>query len=86
MVSRDKTIGTQVALGVGTASLAFLTFRWLKSRLESKKPFEDLDMPPNSHWLLGHVTKLFDSDFDELNQELSVRHANSEGFYGILAF
>ena len=69
---------------IGTAAMAvsltilYLTWRKIRRHLESKKPFENLPMSPESHFLLGHQG-LFGGDFRAAHQKLCYDEADEYG-------
>lgn len=67
---------------VGMATLAYVLCRWIRYRLETKKPFDDLPMVPNSHWLMGHLGIFSRMKFPERGAYLSVDHADKNGQVG----
>ena len=52
-------------------------------RLQTKKPFDDsnIPMPPNSHWLLGHL-KIFQRMFDDTINDTQKKYYQPTNEYG----
>jgi cytochrome P450 len=72
-----------VTLAAMIVALTILYFAWCHWRrtMESKKPYKDLPMPPDSHWLEGHVAYTR-GDFTINNKRQFVDHANAHGQTG----
>jgi len=76
----DPLIATAVAAGL---TAVYLCWTWLKRKLEAKKPFEELPMAPNSHWLKGHIgLREAKGDFRLQHKILMEENANEYGQAG----
>jgi len=73
------SISAMIVVALTTIYLVF--WKKLKARLESTKPFEELPMARDSHFLLGHLGSLGLS-FHEQQYRLSVESANEHGQCG----
>ena len=83
MLSLSSWLDSSLLTGVvGVLSVLYLAWTRYRMFLEQKKPFGDaLPMPPNSHWLLGHVPKMR-GDFRTSYQYLTREHCNEYGQTG----
>jgi cytochrome P450 len=73
-----------VALALLLAALTGLYLAWyqLRRNLESKKPYDNLPMPSNSHFLWGHQVFLQNREFQQNNSIMMVDHGNEYGQTG----
>lgn len=82
MSSYDDIHSTsRIAVFLTVATSVLLLMKRLKTYLEQKKPFANLPMPANSHWLLGHLPYIR-GPFQEFLQTISVDYANDHGHTG----
>lgn len=58
---------------------------WLRPRLESKKPFDNIPMPPDCHWLFGHV-RFLKQDFETNLKHRYAEFADKHGRTGLWIF
>ena len=89
MLSLPSWLDFSLLTGVaGVLSVLYLAWTRYRMFLEQKKPFGDaLPMPPNSHWLMGHVQLLsldpkMDGDFRANFKHLMRDHCNEYGQTG----
>lgn len=54
---------------------------WLRPRLQAKKPFADIPMPPGSHWFSGHI-HMINGSFDKEQKALVMDSADKYGHTG----
>lgn len=82
MSSYDDIHSTsKIAVLLTVATSVLLLLKRLKTYLEQKKPFANLPMPANSHWLLGHLP-FIRGPFQEFLQTISVNYADEHGHTG----
>jgi cytochrome P450 len=67
------------------AAVVFLSlvFRYLGQSRPPHRPFPELPMPPNPHWLLGHLRYLLWDDFQMCQREVIQKQANEYGQLGV---
>ena len=72
-------IYTDTAVLVAVGCAFFLVWSlYLRPRLEQKKPIDSLPMPPDAHWLFGHLFWLLQTNFPDKQQTLS-EYSNDKG-------
>lgn len=71
------------AFSAAAATLLYLMWRAFRRFQETKKPFADLPMPKDTHWLHGHALSLFQRDFQKGLKHLTVDSANEYGQTGL---
>lgn len=52
---------------------------WWRPALEAKKPMSSLPMPPNSHWLFGHMSSFQGKCFQESFETVMFDHCDENG-------
>lgn len=70
-----------VAVGAGVFSLLLLFWIRYRKVLEERKPFEEMPMPPKSHWFFGHLLQM-KGDFQEPFKMMNRDHCNEFGQTG----
>lgn len=75
----ESSVAVAFVVGVSVVCL-FIVFD-VRKVLATKKPFDDLPMPPFSHWLLGHV-RMIGGDYRTSFQTMTRDHANKCGQTG----
>ncbi len=69
-----------------TLSFLYLLWtKWLRVRIESKKPFPDLPMFPSNHFFWGHLRYVFKLDFDSATR-MADEVSNEYGLLGYWVF
>ena len=79
---RKKKKKMMILLIAATTLGVFLTLLYIKSRLEAKKPFAQLPMPSDSHWLYGHLKILYGRNFPNQIYQICSDCANEHGQTG----
>lgn len=60
-----------------------VVFRKIQQRRLLRKPFPELPMPPNPHWLVGHIKNLTGGDFQKSHKEVFEKESNEFGQIGL---
>ena len=72
---------TKLAVALAVATSVLQLWRRLKCYLCNKKPFENLPMPPGSHFLVGHLAH-FQQPFQEFFKIIVMDNCNAFGQTG----
>lgn len=80
--------GIVAATAVIALTMLYLVARWTRRYLENMKPFEELPMAKNSHWIFGHAGMLMtgQKNWQETFNVLGVDSANEYGQTGFWVF